>query len=386
MRIIASYLVAGAGSTFGAMTAVGLRVLLNGSAVPARPAGAGVYTFELAEALARREDVDLTVAAPREMTPGANTMASPTQGPLAAALWEQTILAMRMQRAKFDVYHGAHFAVPVVTRVPRVVTVHDLTFHRLAARYSRGRRAYYRLLARAATMADRLIVPSKAVAGDVVRYLGYSPARMRVVHEAARAGLAPATEGEVNGLRRRLGIERPYVLCVGTAEPGKRAVDALRAVALLREDGSDAGLVLAGKEGRLSAALRGEALRLGVDDRVVFAGYVPDADLAALYTGAVALVFPSLYEGFGLPPLEAMACGTPVIATSRPAMAEVLEGGAIFVPVRDPAAIRREAARLIESENWRSEWAGRGRECAARYSWDRAAAETVDVYREVARV
>jgi glycosyltransferase involved in cell wall biosynthesis len=368
------------------MTSARLRVLLNASAVPAQPAGAGVYTLELAAALARRDDVDLTVASSRQAPAGASTMPSPARGPLSAALWEQTRLPIFMRRGEFDVYHGAHFAVPLVARIPRVATVHDLTFYRLPARYSAARRTYYRLLAQTAMTADRLIVPSKAVAGDALRYLGYSPAKMRVVYEAARAGLAPATEDEVSALRRRLGMERPYLLCVGTAEPGKRAVEVLRALALLKDEGLDTGLVLAGNEGRLSMALGREAERLGIEDRVVFAGYVADTDLAALYTGAVALVFPSLYEGFGLPPLEAMACGAPVIASHRPAMAEVLDGGAIFVPQRDPAAICREARRLIESESWRTEWAQRGRECAARYSWERAAAETVDVYREVARV
>jgi len=368
------------------MTAARLRVLFNASAVPPRPAGAGVYALELAAALARRDDVDLTVASARQAPAGASILPSPAGGPLSAALWEQARLPMLMRQAEFDVYHGAHFAVPLAARIPCVATVHDLTFYRLPARYSPGRRAYYRLLAQTAKTADWLIVPSRAVAGDAVRYLGYSPAKMRVVHEAARTGLAPAADDEVDALRRRLGIERPYLLCVGTAEPGKRAVDAVRALTLLKGEGRDISLVLAGNEGPLSMALGGEARRLGVEDRVVFAGYVPDTELAALYTGAVALVFPSLYEGFGLPPLEAMACGTPVIATDRPAMNEVLDEAAIFVPLRDPAAICREASRLIESESWRTEWAHRGRECAAGYGWERAAAETMDVYREVARV
>jgi glycosyltransferase involved in cell wall biosynthesis len=368
------------------MSQARLRVLLNASAVPAQPAGAGVYSLQLAAALACRHDIDLTVASARAARSGASTMPSPAHGPLSAALWEQARLPILMRRATFDVYHGAHFAVPLMARLPRVATVHDLTFYRLPARYSPGRRAYYRLLAQTAKTADRLIVPSKAVAGDAVRYLAYSPAKMRVVHEAARAGLGPASQEEVGALCGRLGVQRPYLLCVGTAEPGKRAVDALRAIAMLKDEGRSVSVVLAGNPGPLTGTLKREAGRLGIDDRVVFAGYVPDDDLAALYTGALALVFPSLYEGFGLPPLEAMACGTPVIASRAPAMEEVLDEGAIFVPLRDPNAIRDEVCRLIENESWRSEWAQRGRQCSARYSWDRAAAKTMDVYREVARI
>jgi len=116
-------------------------------------------------------------------------------------------------------------------------------------------------------------------------------------------------------LRTRLGLEQSYLLCLGTAEPGKRAIDAIRALPWVRESHPSVVLALAGNPGRLSNALATEARRLGVSGAVKFLGYVADDDLAALFTGAEALVFQSLFEGFGLPPLEAMACGTPVIAT-----------------------------------------------------------------------
>jgi len=269
--------------------------------------------------------------------------------------------------------------------IPCIATVHDLTFYRLPRRYSLPRRLYYRALAESSRRAARIIVPSKAVAADVVRYLNYPLERVRVVAEAPRTGLSPAPEATVADVCRRLGVEHPYLLCVGTAEPGKRAVDAVRAIALMQKSGSAPQLVLAGNEGPLSKALRREAARLGVTDRVRFVGYVGDADLAALYTGAAALVFPSLYEGFGLPPLEAMACGTPVISSKAPAMSEVLGQAAIFVPVRDPDSIAREVARLLAGPAERSDWSARGREHAARFTWTRTAEETAALYHEVLR-
>ncbi|HEX6029949.1 MAG TPA: glycosyltransferase family 1 protein, partial [Tepidiformaceae bacterium] len=177
--------------------------------------------------------------------------------------------------------------------------------------------------------------------------------------------------------------DRPYLLCVGTAEPGKRAVDAIRALAMIPGEARPA-LVLAGHPGPLSGPLRREAERLGVAGDVEFAGYVEDSALGALIAGATALVFPSLYEGFGLPPLEAMALGTPVIATNAPAMDEVLGTAAAFVPRRDPAAIAREVTRLLADPGRREELRGRGLEQASRYSWTRTADETAAVYREVA--
>jgi len=359
-----------------------LRVLLNATALPARPAGAGVYTLELAAALGARNDVSLTVAAPPGYTiAGAAMVRSPEGGAAVRSAWEQLRLPVHLSDS--DVYHAAHFATPLLATVPRVATVHDLTFYRLPRRYSRAHRWYYRALARTATRAERMIVPSRAVAGDVVRFLHYPPERIRVVAEAPRAGLAPAPPELVRATLADLRIESPYVLCVGTAEPGKRAVDAVRALAILRERGPGVQLVLAGNAGPLTAPLQREAERLGVLDRVSFPGYVSDEALCALYSGAVAVIFPSLYEGFGLPPLEAMACGTPVIASRAQAMQEVLADSALFVPLRDPRAIAEAVEGLLRQPGLRAEWAGRGLERAGQFSWSRAAEETVAVYREL---
>ena len=186
-------------------------------------------------------------------------------------------------------------------------------------------------------------------------------------------------------LCRRLAIDRPYLLCVGTGEAGKRAIDAIRALSFLHEQRIDAQLVLAGNAGRLTLALQHQAQILGLYDSVKFVGYVPDADLSALYTGAAALLFPSLYEGFGLPPLEAMACGTPVITTSAPAMTEVLGNAALYAPLRNPRAIAELAGPLLTDDSVRREWSERGSEHVRQYSWARAAAETAAVYWSVAK-
>ncbi len=249
----------------------------------------------------------------------------------------------------------------------------------------RGTALYYKALARLAARSDRVIVPSNAVAADAFRFLGIRPDRVVVIPEAARAGLSPATPDAVDDLCRRLAIDRPYLLCVGTGEAGKRAIDAIRALSFLHEQRIDAQLVLAGNAGRLTLALQHQAQILGLYDSVKFVGYVPDADLSALYTGAAALLFPSLYEGFGLPPLEAMACGTPVITTSAPAMTEVLGDAALYAPLRNPRAIAELAGPLLTDDSVRREWSERGTEHVRQYSWARAAAETAAVYWSVAK-
>jgi len=359
-----------------------VRVFLNASSLPERPAGAGVYTLQLARALAALPGIEVMAASPVPIA-GTRHIAAPSGRPERRFLWELGSLGDAVEESGADVYHGTHFYTPRRLRVPRVATLHDLTFFRLPRRYGWAHRRYYQAIARTARRAERVIVPSGAVASDAVRYLSLRPELIRVIAEAPKAGLCPAGADAVLALKERLGIAGAYLLCLGTAEPGKRAVDAIRAMAVVRETNPEAVLVLAGNPGRLTGALEDEAARLGVSDRVRLVGYVPDEDLAALLTGATALIFPSLFEGFGLPPLEAMACGTPVISAEAPAMTEVLDEGALFVPLRDPGAIARAARALIDDAGLRGELGQRARELAGRYSWPRAAEETAGVYREV---
>lgn len=369
-----------------------LRVFFNASAVPLRPAGAGVYTLELAAALRKEPGVQLLFAAPGHVQLPPGTTGHPAlearinaaEGLVRRLAWERFGLAGSVRAHDADVYHGPHMFVPR-TSAPTVATVHDVTFLRLPGRYDRVHRGYYRHLAGTAKRAHRIIVPTGAVATDVVRFLRYPPERIRVVYEAPRAGwTGPAAAEDVAAVREKYRLEGDYLVCLGTAEPGKRAIDTIRAMPRILERVPGVTLALAGNPGRLSEALAREVQGLGLGERVRFPGYVPDEDLGGLLTGATALVFPSLFEGFGLPPLEAMACGTPVISSDAPAMREVLGDAAVFVPLQDPGAIADAATTLLESAGMREELSARGREQASRYSWAKAARETAEVYREVA--
>ena len=360
-----------------------LKVLLNASALPERPAGAGVYMVQLAGALAARTSLDVTAAAAVPLA-GCGWHRVPRGAPAARFRWELQQLGDAVASTGARVLHGLHFFTPRTSPIPRVTTVHDLTFFRIPRRYSLQRRAYYGTIARTVRWAERVIVPSSAVANDVVRYLGLPPARIRVVPEAPRTGLHAANPDDVARFRRDHGIEGRYLACLGTVEPGKRTVDAIRALPDIAAAAPDVVLVIAGNPGPLSRALEREAGRLGVGKRVRFVGYVPDNRLPAFLTGAEALIFPSLYEGFGLPPLEAMACGTPVIATRAPAMDEVLGDAAILVPSRSPGEIARHATRLLADARYRTDMAAAGLERARQFTWARAAELTEEVYCEVA--
>jgi glycosyltransferase involved in cell wall biosynthesis len=263
------------------------------------------------------------------------------------------------------------------------VTVHDVTFRLLPWRYTAARRLYmHTVTALSARLADRFIVPSASVGGDFARLYWVEPGRITVVHEAAPPSMGVIEDRALlAGARARLGLPGHFILSVGTLEPGKNRGALLRALALLRRRGFPHTLVVGGQRGWRESERDELAAQLGIEDAVRYLGYVPDADLPLLYNLADAFVFPSFREGFGLPPLEAMACGTPVVASDRPAMPEILGDAALYASPRDPEAIADALERVLTDDSLRDELRVRGLTQAARYSWDRAARETLAVYR-----
>ncbi len=369
-----------------------VRIALDATAMPARRAGAGVYTYYLTRALAGalRDDDSLLVfdrhgvfadlvgdgrvAVRRVMLAGR----------VQRALWEQSLLPWALRRARVDLFHSPHHSLPLLRLGWRtVVTVHDVTFRFLPRRYTPARRLYMHVAtALAARRADAVIVPTRSVAEDFVRLYGGSPKRVFVVPEAAPPVMRPIENRTLlDEARRRLRLPGRFVLSVGTLEPGKNRATLLRALVWLRRWGLPHALVIAGQRGWGDAAPERLAAALGVLDRVRYLGYVPEADLPLLYTLAEAFVFPSWREGFGLPPLEAMACGTPVVASDRPALPEVLGDAALYAPPGDAQAIAAALARVLCDGPLRDELRRRGLERAARYSWARTARETLAVYR-----
>jgi glycosyltransferase involved in cell wall biosynthesis len=287
-----------------------------------------------------------------------------------------------------DVFHGTNFRARATGRHGSVVTIHDLAlciFPQLRRRWI-GDWIGHLKTARGARRSARVIALSESAAGDIVRFVGIPRGKIRVVPLAAGAEFRPsADDGRLGTLLARIGMDRRrYILFTGTLEPRKNVPVLVRAYRLLRDDFPDVGLVLAGNPGwkseEISAFLRTNDLSRDV--RIT--GYLPADELALLYCGASAYVLPSLYEGFGITPLEAMACGAPVILSSGGSLPEVVGDAAIIVSPNDEEGYRREMARVLSSPELAGELRRRGFLRAARYSWDRTAAETLAVYREVA--
>ena len=369
-----------------------MRIAIDATSMPPQPAGAAVYAIELVRAMANdRHDgyalfvrggvLDEAVAGRRNWrTERVGAGSRPSR-----LLWEQARLPRALARLGIDVLHSTHHTLPIAgVRCRRVVTIHDVTFLRLPKRYHLARRLYMQTVTRlSARVADAVIVPSNVVRNDVRRLLHVPEEKIVTVYEAAGAQYAPMDRDAALAVARSYGIDPPYVLSLGSLEPGKNRARLFRAMRLLRDEGIDRQLVVVGQrawgyEGDLALI---DELRMA--DRIVLPGYVKAGDLPALYAGAEAFVFPSLYEGFGLPVLEAMACGVPVLTSRVSATAEVSGDAALLVDPHSVDAIRDGLRQLLVDGDVRAAYARRGIERAAQFSWERAADETRAVYHRV---
>jgi len=383
-----------------------VRVLINGLPTLKRKTGVGHYTAELAAALVRNFPADEYTLYPGAAASGLWRLvsgAAPRPGAAAPAArsGKSMLLAAGKALARdaiglhfgaysrhypFDVYHETNF-VPVPTGLPTVLNVHDLSvllypeWHP-ADRVGHHRRHFLDGLRRA----DRVLTISDAVKGELVAHCGVAPERIVTVHCGVSPAFRPHAAGEVAAARHRLGLPGRYFLCVGTVEPRKN-LGMLFAAYCSLPDEARAGcpLVVAGPWGWKSEAVRGYYERVGRHRGVRHVGYVADADRPALYAGAAALLYPSFYEGFGLPPVEMLACGGRVVASTAAAVREVCGDAAEALDPADGDAWRDAMLRVVASPGPTPAEVEQRLRQAARYTWGRAAAETRAVYAAVAR-
>jgi glycosyltransferase involved in cell wall biosynthesis len=291
---------------------------------------------------------------------------------------------------RFDVLWATNF-VPPPTRTHRLVlTVHDLAFRRFPDSAPMATHRWLTRLHRALRQAVEIVTPSEATRADLLDLYPVDAERVTAIHHGIdHERFRPADAHEVARVRRRFGIDGPYLLFVGGLEPRKNLPALLRAYAALPDDLRPA-LVLAGAsvpwnpEGRV--VLTGALGRLPADARarVVLTGYVADPDRAPLYTGAEALAFPSRYEGFGFPVLEAMACGTPVVTSNVSSLPEVAGDDAVLIDPSDEASIAYGLQQVLEDGRLRDRLRRAGPVRAARFTWDEAARRTAAILRRAA--
>jgi len=289
--------------------------------------------------------------------------------------------------AGIDLFHATEHLLPRLAHVRSVFTLHDLAYLRVPQHHLPRNRIYLRaMMPRFLRRADRIIAVSEYTRRDAIDAYQIDPGKIAVVPEGVDERFTPGLPRErLADVRRRYGLPERFVLCVGTIEPRKNLPTLLRAyAAMLRSGASDVGLVIAGGEGWLVRPFFEELRSLGLEDRVVLTGHVPDDDLPALLTASTVFAFPSEFEGFGLPPLEAMACGVPVVSSNAASLPEVVGDAGLLLPPHDVGSWTTSLRRLLDDADLRARLRKRGLVQAGRFSWANAARQTLEVYRSVA--
>ncbi|HET6810363.1 MAG TPA: glycosyltransferase family 1 protein [Acidimicrobiales bacterium] len=373
------------------MPAERLRVAVDATPLLGVRTGVGVFCEWALACLARREELEMSAFAVSwrrrggiraHLPAGVRMVDRPMPArPLHRAWGLGSLPPVEWWTGPEDVVHGTNFVVPPTRRAARVVTVHDLTAVRFPEMCDDYTRTFPRLVRRALADGAWVHTPSQFVAAEVVDLLGARPDRVVAVHHGI-----PLDPGQGTGTDALPVAARgaPYVLALGTVEPRKDLPTLVRAFDAVAADVPGLRLVVAGPEGWGEDAFAGAVQRTVHRDRVVRLGWVGGDERAALLRNAAVYVYPSLYEGFGFPPLEAMVAGVPVVTTTAGALPEVVGDGAELVGPGDADALAAAVRVLATDPSAREAAVARGRARAGRFSWDRTAAGLSDLYRRAA--
>jgi len=307
----------------------------------------------------------------------------PTERPSVRVVWEQTVQPWVIRRAGVHLLHSLAFVSPVLSSVPAVITVHDLSFLRFPERFRPVNRLYLSTMIRlSCRRARRVIAVSQATADEIVCLLGVPSARIDVVpHGVEHERFQPVPSTELQTFRRENGLPERFILYLGTLEPRKNLLTLLEAYGRTRAVREAIPLIIAGGKGWYYKEIFERVEKLGLTDVVRFPGFVPDAEMPLWYNAATVFVYPSLYEGFGLPLLEAMACGTPVIGASVSSIPEVVRDAGLLVAPDDVEELTDSLDRVLADSDLRADLSQRGRARASSYTWQATATATAASYR-----
>jgi len=302
--------------------------------------------------------------------------------------WRMLIWLGQLVRIPFNqllpraaLFHATEHLLMPLRRVPAVLTVHDLIFRRYPAHHKPLNRWYLNLtMPLYCRRASHVIAVSEQTKRDVIEAYGVPAEKITVIYEAASPNFAPQSPEAIAAMGVQYGLPERYILSVGTIEPRKNLGRVLTAFERLRGEGLVDAFVIVGKKGWLYDDFFAQLDRSPARDAVIFPGWVADEDLPAMVAGAACLAFPSEFEGFGLPVLEAMACGTPVVCSNTSSLPEIAGDAALLVNPLDTDAIAAALRRVLSEPGLAAELRARGIAQAARFSWERAAQETVAVY------
>lgn len=376
---------------------VAINAQLLSTAATYRGAGVSNYSRHLLTALGalasadQRQDLTLTAfvntAAYAAAGIAVDQSRLPLQQPLARIAWEQSILPFLLQQKRADLVHGLVNVLPLTTTIPGVVTVHDLSFVRTPEALPRAKRWYLTQLCRASVhKAVQVIAVSQQTADDLLHYFALSADKISVIHNGIAPHFAPPSPAALAAFRQEQNLPDRYFLYLGTLEPRKNLPFLIRAYARWRESTTaserDIPLILAGGKGWFYDKIFQLVTELDLADDILFPGFIPDEALPLWYGAATAFIYPSYFEGFGLPVLEAMACGTPVLCSDIAPLREVAGDCALYVGVDDEIRLSQYLGEISTDSVLTDELRTAGLHRAAHFSWRRTAHATAALYQQ----
>lgn len=371
-----------------------MRIGIDATALPPQPGGAGSYIIHLIRALASlSSEYQFTIFAHhsgRDLidSPSSSRMnwvLVPDKSPARRLVWEQVTFPRLVRQSRVGLLHSLHYTRPLFLSCASVVTFHDMTFFLYPDLHTRSKRIFFPTAIRlSARLADSIIAVSENTKKDAVRLLGIPGDRITAVPLGVGEEFLPITDARLlEDVRLKYSLPQDFILNVGFVEPRKNLTLLLKSYQQLHSQGISLPLVIVGGLGWMYEDVFRQAESLGIKERVYFTGYVPDRDLPIIYNLARVFVYPSIYEGFGLPPLEAMACGTPVITTAVSSMPEHVGDAGILIPPQDEKALTNALQKLINDSTLQEELSSKGPERASQFTWKRTAQETLKVYQSV---
>ncbi len=370
-----------------------MRIGIDATALPPNPVGAGNYIIQLVRALAALEtEHQFTIFAQQsgreligDLPQHVHWVVVPNLRPAVRLLWEQVRLPVLVKRSAVDLLHSLHYTRPAILPCASVVTFHDMTFFLFPELHTRAKRIFFPFAIRqSARHADALVAISENTRRDAMRILGIPPDRIFTTPLGISEDFHPIEDQTLlEDGRQRYQLPAEFILYVGLIEPRKNIPLLLKAYARLVSQGDPPPLVLVGRLGWMYEQVFQLVEQLKLKDRVHFKGYIPAQNLPIVYNLAQLFVYPSTYEGFGFPPLEAMACGTPVITTAISAMLDNVGDAGLLIPPQDETALTQAIQTLLSDHSLRDHLSIAGRLRAAEFTWKRTAMETLKVYQLV---
>ena len=371
-----------------------IKIGIDATALPPQPGGAGIYIIQLIRALASCEaDFNLTIFAhqigyymiDKPDTRNVKWVLVPNKNPVHRLVWEQTMLPRLVRKSGVDLLHSPHYTRPISLACKSVVTFHDMTFFLFPELHTISKRVFFRFAIRMSSrLADGIIAVSENTKRDAMRLLGLPSEKITAVPLGIGEVFRPISNDQVlEQYRKKYQLPERFILTVGVIEPRKNLEVLINSLKNLLDKGLEISLVVAGRLGWMYDGVFHLVKSLGIIDRVHFTGYIPNDELVIIYNLADIFVYPSTYEGFGMPPLEALACGVPVVTSAVSSMPENIGGAGILVPPGDQEALTSALLKLFEDPALREKFSRLGPARAAEFSWKRTAQGTLEVYRKV---